>query len=243
VVRIGNARRGIWKVKKNKQILILITTLFIACGVSIVCCNYLLNRLMMFKGSFEGNVKLKALIADSLMSDFPNPELIDYLINVLVSSGYDVDVVYGSDVSLTLYSRLTDYSLIILRVHGGKAIYRTPDGTIHKINGLFTGVLWSDEYYELKKEWIATRAFPYNSTKAYLAVLPRFFDVRLKGRFKPNSVVIVASCYSLFTRDKADALGRRGLSIFIGWEGLVTLEHMDEALKLLMDKVFRGNLT
>ena len=96
---------------------------------------------MMFKGSFEGNVKLKALIADSLMSDFPNPELIDYLINVLVSSGYDVDVVYGSDVNLTLYSRLTDYSLIILRVHGGKAIYRTPDGTIHKINGLFTGVL------------------------------------------------------------------------------------------------------
>ena len=37
--------------------------------------------------------------------------------------------------------------------------------------------------------------------------------------------------------------GRRGLSIFIGWEGPVTLEHMDEALKLLIDKVFRGKLT
>ena len=121
--------------------------------------------------------------------------------------------------------------------------YRFKQAVKHGVNLVLREVLWSDKYYELKKEWIATRAFPYNSTKAYLAVLPRFFDARLKGRFKPNSVVIIASCYSLFTRDIADALGRRGLSIFIGWEGPVTLEHMDEALKLLIDKVFRGKLT
>ena len=243
---MGRAKKRKRRVKREARrkrrrvlILTLIVAVAIGCGAGFLYFNYWGAS----SGAYVGEVSHRALVADSLMLDFPNPELINYLVSTLRGAGYDVDVVYGSDVNLTLYSRLTDYSLIILRIHGGKAVYRTPDGTIHKLNGLFTGVPWSDEYYELKVKWIATRAFPYNSTKAFLAVLPRFFDVRLKGMFKPNSVLVVASCYSLFTRDIADALGRRGLSIFIGWEGAVTLKHMDEALKLLIDKVIKENLT
>ena len=241
--RIKERERVRRKARRKQLILALIVAVAVACGAGPLCFNYLMSQQSVSSETQVGEVRPKALVADSLMLDFPNQELINYLVSTLRGAGYDVDVVYGSDVNLTLYSKLTDYSLIILRIHGGRATYKTPDGVIHKLNGLFTGVLWSDEYYKLKVEWLATRAFPYNSTKAFLAVLPKFFDVELKGRFKPDSVLIVASCYSLFTRDIADALGRRGLPIFIGWEGAVTLNHMDEALKLLIDKVIKENLT
>jgi hypothetical protein len=188
-------------------------------------------------------VKPRALIADSLALDYPDPQLIDNLTRALQESGYEVDLVTGSDVNMTLYSRLTDYDLIILRVHGGKAVYKTPDGTIHKINGLFTGVPWSDEYTYLKLNWIATRARPFNSNKTFLAVLPKFFDTRLKGRFRPGAVVIVASCYSLFTNDIANSLGRKGLTAFIGWEGPVSLDHMDKIVEALVNIKLKGNIT
>ncbi|MCD6323634.1 MAG: hypothetical protein J7L55_00785 [Desulfurococcales archaeon] len=187
------------------------------------------------------NTKPEALIADSLSLDFPDPDLVQRLRDVLQKAGYEVTVVYGEDVNLTLYSDLTKYSLIILRVHGGKATYKTPDGKVHKLNGLFTGLPWSDEYEYLKLNWIATRARPYNSNKTFLAVLPKFFDTELKGHFKPGSVLIVASCYSLYTSDIAEALGRKGLTHFIGWAGPVTVTHMDKALELLIDKVMQGN--
>ena len=186
-------------------------------------------------GGVPTTAKPKALVADSLMLDYPNPDLIEHIVGVLKSAGYEVDVVTGRDVNLTLYSRLTDYDLVILRVHGGRALYRTPDGKLHRLNGLFTGVPWSEEYRPLKRAWLATRAFPYNSTKAFVAALPKFFDVMLSGKFRPGSVMIVASCFSLYTSDIADALARKGLSMFIGWEGPVTLNHMDRVLRRLVD--------
>ena len=241
--RIKERERVERSARRRRLILALIAAAAIACSAGFLCFNYLVSQQGAGPEVQVGEVRPRALVADSLMLDFPDPELIDYLVSTLRSAGYDVDVVYGSDVNLTLYSRLTEYSLIILRVHGGKAVYKTPDGAIHKLNGLFTGVSWSDEYSGLKAEWIATRAFPYNSSKAFLAVLPKFFDVNLKGEFRPGSVMVVASCYSLFTKDIADALGRKGLSVFIGWEGPVTLNHMDEAIKLLVDYVVKENLT
>lgn len=245
MVRVKERERR--RQKKSSALLILVIVIMLAASS--------LALLLHFSSPTQQNVvstptsaiatptARRALVADSLMEDYPNPELIDHIVRVLKKAGYDVDVVTCTDVNLTLYSRLTDYSVIILRIHGGKAVYKAPDGTIHKLNGLFTGVPWSDKYYELKVEWLATRAFPYNSTKAYLAVLPKFFDEKLRGKFSSDSVMIVASCYALFTREIADALARKGLKVFIGWEGPVTLSHMDLVLKKLVDKVFLENKT
>ncbi len=188
-------------------------------------------------------LKPRALIADSLALDYPDPQLISNLTRTLKQSGYEVSIVTGEDVNMSLYSRLTDYDLIILRVHGGKAVYKTPDGAIHKINGLFTGVPWSDKYAYLKVNWIATRARPFNSNKTFLAVLPKFFDTRLKGRFRSGAVMIVASCYSLFTNDIANSLGRKGLTTFIGWEGPVSLKHMDKVVEALVTLRLKKNVT
>ncbi len=246
MVRIKEKERKRQK-KSSTLLVLLVLVIAIAAGSTALLLNFSSPGQQNISNTPVSTVAAptarKALVADSLMEDYPNPELIDYIVNVLKRAGYDVDVATCTDVNLTLYSRLTDYSVIILRIHGGKAVYKAPDGTIHKLNGLFTGVPWSDKYYELKVKWLATRAFPYNSTKAYLAVLPKFFEERLKGRFSSNSVMIVASCYALFTRDIADTIARKGLKVFIGWEGPVTLSHMDLVLKKLIDKVFLENKT
>ncbi|MCD6428054.1 MAG: hypothetical protein J7L12_00365 [Desulfurococcales archaeon] len=245
MVRIKERERK--KQKKSSTLLILVLVIAVAAGSTALMLHFSNPSRQNISSTPVSTTTApsahKALVADSLMEDYPNPELIDYIVNVLKKAGYDVDIATSTDVNLTLYSRLTDYSVIILRIHGGKAVYKAPDGTIHKLNGLFTGVPWSDKYYELKIKWLATRAFPYNSTKAYLAVLPKFFDARLKGRFSNDSVMIVASCYALFTREIADALARKGLKVFIGWEGPVTLSHMDLVLRKLVDKVFLENKT
>ncbi|MEM4970302.1 MAG: hypothetical protein QXE01_03515 [Sulfolobales archaeon] len=184
----------------------------------------------------------KALIADSLSIDYPNEVLINRISELLRRAGYSVDIKRGADVTPELYSRLNQYSIVVLRIHGGKADVIV-DGRDIKINGLFTGLEWRDEYMGFKLNGTGTRAYPYNSTKAYLAVLPKFFYEELEGLFCRGSVVIVASCYSLYTRDIADTLGSKGLSYYIGFEGLVSVNYIDNALERLLDLVFTKNLT
>jgi len=186
----------------------------------------------------------KALIADSLGIDFPNSKLLSRVTSILKDAGFKVDVVMGRDVNMSLYERLTNYQVVLLRIHGGKASYVTASGEVKIINGLFTGVPWSDEFEELKKEWLGTRARPYhNPNEAYLALLPKFFLEKLSGYFPPNSTVVVASCYSLITPDIAKSMGAHGLRYFVGWEGPVTVEHMDKAVVKLFEYRFEEGLS
>lgn len=184
----------------------------------------------------------RALIVDSLSLDFPNKSLIERIRGVLEQAGYVVDVKIGSEVTPDLYARLNEYSVAILRIHGGKAETRIGNEII-KINGLFTGLEWRDDYQGFKQNGTGTRAYPYNSTKAYLAVLPEFFDKRLQGLFCRGSIVIAAGCFSLYTRDIADALAAKGLSYYLGFEGAVTVGYIDRVLEVLTTLVFKNNVS
>jgi len=185
----------------------------------------------------------RALVADALSIDFPNPELDRFLVETLERAGYVVDYFNGSSVDLSLYERLADYDVVILRVHGGKGEVTLPDGRRVVVNGLFTGVPWSKRYEKLMWRLLAAKATPYNDpSKHYLAVLPAFFTQRLKGRFCPGSVLVVGSCFSLYTFQLPVALGRLGLSIYIGWNGPATVQEIDEGLRTLVDLVYNKGL-
>ena len=177
----------------------------------------------------------RALIADGLSSDFPNPNLIEELKQILKKAGYEVDVAVGEDVNLTLFSHLTKYSIIIMRVHGGIGKIETPLYQ-KKFNAIFTGVLWNEEYEGLLEEGLVARGHPFYINKTYVAVKREFFRKRLEGRFPQGSVMIVAGCYSLYTDDIAKTLLGKGLEIFIGWKGTVSPHHMDEVLISLVRK-------
>jgi len=188
-----------------------------------------------------GGAECRALVAYALQVSYDYRPVINHIATVLREHGCVVSVVVGRDVNMSLYAHLDRYNIAILFVHGGKAVFRV-GGRVYRINGLFTGVPWSPRFEKLKREWIATRAFPFNSTKAFLAVLPRFFDVYMKGRFPPNSVVVVAGCYALFTPDLAEALFRHGLHVFIGWPGAVTPPYLFKAVEMLVDYAVAKNM-
>jgi hypothetical protein len=185
----------------------------------------------------------RALVADGLSTDFPNPKLDNFIINTLRKAGYEVDYFNGTNVDLQLFSKLSNYDIIILRVHGGKAVYEN-GGRKDVIVGLFTGVPWSDEYKGLMRKWLVTRATPYAlPEKEYLAVLPKFFEERLEKDFCKGSVMVVGSCYTLLAPDLVLALGKRGLTRFIGWTGAASVEEVDKMLYMIVDLVFNKGYT
>lgn len=190
-------------------------------------------------------VKPKALIADGLYEDYPNPELLEFLKKILENHGYQVDVIKGENVSLDVFRKLTSYNLIILRLHGGYAEVQTAEGSNVSFIGLFTGMYWEEgKYDELKERLLVTKGTPLlNPEVKFVAALPKFFKEEVKGRFPTYSVIVVASCYGLAKVDIAYALFQKGLKYYIGWGGRVTVAHMDESVKLLFKLVFEDNLS
>ncbi len=184
-----------------------------------------------------------ALIADGLSEDYPNQTLISDLKRLLEEAGYKVVVKEGRQVNLKLYEHLTRYNLVILRVHGGVAVEHTPYGNLY-FGGIFTGVPWSNNYTKLGEERYVAKAKPLLAPhKLYVAVLPRFWEEKLQGRFPPGSVMIVSSCWATVDPKVIAALFDHGLGMYIGWNRKVTLKHADKALLMLVEDVVRKHMT
>jgi len=178
-----------------------------------------------------------ALIADGLSEDYPNPALIKELRALLEKAGYHVYVAEGRQVNLELYQHLTRYKLVILRVHGGVAVEHTNRGNTY-LGGIFTGVPWSNNYTKLGIERYVAKARPILAPhRLYVAVLPRFWLEKLQGRFPPGSVMIVSSCWATADPKVIEALFLHNLSMYIGWNHKVTLQHADRALLELVKAV------
>ena len=64
----------------------------------------------------------------------------------------------------------------------------------------------------------------------------------MTGRL-PRSIVIIAGCSCLGRIDLAEAFIDRGASVVISWDGSVTLDHLDEATALLLERFFRDGMT
>jgi len=179
----------------------------------------------------------RALIADGLAEDYPNETLIKQLRVLLEKAGYSVDVATGREVNLRLYERLTQYDVVILRVHGGMAVEHTARGEVY-LGGIFTGVPWSDNYTKLGVERYVAKARPILAPdKLYVAVLPRFWQEKLQGSFPNGSVMVVSSCWATADPKVIAALFDHGLSMYIGWNHKVTLRHADRALLELVKAV------
>ncbi len=175
----------------------------------------------------------RALIADGLYDLFPNKTLINYLRSELVSSGCDVTVYLGSNVTMKVFKELTRYDIIVLRLHGG---YGYEHGSL--VTGLFTGVRWSYRYYPLAKEGYVAKGVPfYARERAYVALLPKFFREKLVGRFPKDSVLIAFGCFTAMNKRLVDAFLDHGLHCYIGWNGTVTINYLDKVLPTLISKI------
>jgi hypothetical protein len=182
-----------------------------------------------------------AVIVDSFYSS--TPKFTDAATAFLTSKGIHVDVYKDENVTVDLYKQLPayGYNLIILRVHAG--ILQT-DPTAPTF--LFTnepynaGSMWEEQ---LEGQVLGGKIDPGNSSEQSLFTIgPAFVAMSVEGNFN-NSVVMLSSCFGLYTDQLADAFVKKGAKVFIGWDEKVALSQSDEACNLLLKVLIDEKMT
>ncbi len=181
------------------------------------------------------------------LSFFPeqrNPTFVNACKDILEISGLTWAYHNGEEVTVNFYRNLPTYgtSLIILRVHS--AIMRTEQGTI-SILGLFTSERYSVEAAKKYREDILddrlVRAFFTEGQEEYFGIVPKFVEESIKGDFK-NTIIIMMGCEGLgydeltYT-DMAEAFIKKGAKVYIGWDGIISLDHTDQATVHLLQSL------
>jgi hypothetical protein len=188
----------------------------------------------------------EAAIVDHL-SFFPeqrNSTFVDACKNILETNGLTWAYHNGEEVTVNFYRNLPSCgtSLIILRVHS--AIMRTEKGTI-SILGLFTSERYSDDAAKKYREDVLNdrlvKAFFPEGEEEYFGIVPKFVEESMKGDFK-NTIIIMMGCEGLgydgltYT-EMAEAFVKKGAKVYIGWDGIISLDHTDQATVHLLQSL------
>ncbi len=193
-----------------------------------------------------------ALLYDSLYREYPNETLIDELVSLLESNGYQVYLYQGINATLDPLVSLNKLDLIIIRAHG--AYNDDPKRPLGSY--IYTGLRYEeaktlyDGYVDenLENGLLALAVIPppgveLNETiletlPKYVAVSPEYIDRHL-GILKNDTIVIAAGCYTSNDDILADIFLNKGAKAFIGWKGEITQSYMDrvtlELVKLLLE--------
>ncbi len=233
------------KKKPTKNLVIIITLLAIIVLITVFFYSTQNTGIDTLSVLLE-NSKCKALILDPLSQDLPNPQLIGDIVRILSSTGCTVTVLEGDSFTVNQLESMSYYNLIIFRGHTGwRNDVRVINGReeITTYVALYTGELFSkDKYPELLKQGYVGEGVPLTqigaqSNKTYVAVTQYYLEKILK-KFPENTTVILSTCFSTMTEHLAKVFFEKGVERVIGWSEKVSITHADEALRLLLEKVF-----
>ena len=175
-------------------------------------------------------------IVDQLHSIQPNPSFINRTTAALEVCGFEVDVYQGDEVTVDFYRKLPSlgYKLIIFRVHSGLLI---KEGEMAEGTWLFTDEPHSrTKYVNERLAGSIVKARTAENKPWVFAVGSEFVTNSMEGRFD-NTVIIMMGCYCLYLDDLAQAFTQKGASVYLGWDGNVTLSYIDEATRNLIDNL------
>lgn len=177
---------------------------------------------------------LEAVIVDQLELTAPNPEFVSEVTGLLKRAGYGVDYVPGEEVTVDTYRHLPEgnYDLIILRVHSTAEVSRGSDDVTSV--SLFTGENYREDLYydEQVSGALGFAQYSEDSPKLF-GVTAEFIRNHMEGSFD-DAVVLMMGCQGFINAEGAEAFAEKGASTFIGWDGLVSADHTDEASALLL---------
>lgn len=179
-----------------------------------------------------------AAIVDQLHSIQPNPSFINRTTAALEACGFEVDVYQGDEVTVDFYQKLPSrgYKLILFRVHAGLL---TKEGEIQQGTWLFTDEPHSrTKYVNERLAGSIVKARTAENKPWLFAVGSEFVTNSMEGRFD-NTVIIMMGCYCLYLDDLAQAFIQKGASVYLGWDGNVTLPYIDEATINLIGNLCR----
>ncbi len=188
------------------------------------------------RGVFSGpGGPRRAALVDQLSLTAPNPQFVNDTRDLLQSNGYEVDYYDGADVTVDLYRTLPkrDYDLVILRVHSTAEVSRGKEDVTSV--SLFTGQSYSsDLYYQEQLQGRVGFAQYTEDGPKFFGVTSDFVRYSMQGKFN-NAVVVMMGCQGFINDRGSEAFADRGARTFIGWDGLVSAEHTDEATEKLLE--------
>lgn len=185
-------------------------------------------------GLSSNDESLRAVIVDQLELTAPNPEFVSDATSLLESDGYTVEYVGGADVTVDVYRELPkgDYDVVILRVHSTAEVSRGEDDVTSV--SLFTGQKYSEDlYYEEQLSGAVGFAQYTEDSPKLFGVTAEFVRESMEGEFD-DTVILMMGCQGFINAEGAEAFADKGARTFIGWDGLVSAQHTDDAYRLLL---------
>jgi hypothetical protein len=177
----------------------------------------------------------KAVIIDGLSPTHENKTFWRTANDMLEQAGYENHYYQGGGFSDTVsfYRSLPTrgFEIIILRVHSAT---NPENGEL----AIFTNERWSDTkasttyLNDILNDRLA-RVRVEEDSPSYFGITSNFVKA-MNGRFD-NTIIIMMGCDGLKTERMAEAFIQKGAKTYIGWDGPVTPQYVDEATTKLLE--------
>lgn len=222
-IQTKNRKKPGWRTNSILAVAIIIVIALL--GTAAATQNYLWR----FPVS-QNRSNLRAVMIDELSMDYPDPSFVNNVSQSLGASGYSVDYVGPSPSAVDSFRDLPsrNYDLIIIRAHTGSS------------QSIITTQPYSKSDYLLDQLQGRLVAAQVQNGPLYFALTPSFVRQDMGGRF-PGSTIILMGCAAMEgTHDLASAFLDKGASLFAGWNGPVTVIHMDSSTATLVERMSAG---
>ena len=164
---------------------------------------------------------MKAVLIDELSGTISDPSFINQTQTTLSKAGYTVDYVAPAGVTVEYFASLPlkGYDLILVRAH------------TTAWPAIITSELYSSSKYQY--EQLTDQVVAGGLDKVYFAITPSFVRDRMRGDFG-DAIVVVMGCGGPSSLDLANSFLGRGATAYVGWDGLVSAAHTDEATEVVV---------
>ncbi len=163
---------------------------------------------------FDRPAGIKVIVIDPISQD---PAIIPSVVKVLDESGYSVTHIIGNDVTVERLKKLDDADVLILRVHSSIK---------DNAGWVFTGEKYDNNQYLVEQMTDKVHRARINPNSEYLfAVGSSFFESYLS--VIDGVEVLVMGCDAAQSRELADVFLGKGASLYVSWDGPVSLEYTD----------------
>jgi len=193
----------------------------------------------------EDSSQNKAAIIDQLCLLESNPAFIEQAGEILTSSGFEVDLWQGEQITVDFYRNLPacGYKIIVFRAHSGLLLSAENQQMVASdTTYLFTGERYTTtKHVSEQLTGRVSNAMMSDQYPLIFAVNSEFILQDLKDDFN-NTVILMMGCETHYLDDLANAFIEKGASVYLGWSTLVSLEYVDEATINLLKKLCLENL-
>lgn len=183
---------------------------------------------------------VKAAIVDHLSISWPNPAFVTECSAILEDAGYQVDYFKGEDVTVEFYRTLPThhYKLIIFRVHSAYV-------PKYLSLAMFTSEPYSKQRYvyeQLRNRVASGYIEPHQQgDPRYLVITDKFVRSSMEGTFD-GALVVMMGCKGI-KKCAATAFIEKGAMAYVGWDGLVSARHTDQATIRFLKKLLSESQT